>query len=215
MGVGAVVRGHGRGHEAGILHDVLPGDGRTLDEKNADLVIDPERAVILAAAAVRRAEAVDESTRAAAVESLHRALTTSRLAGRIAGFGGPVDWSPAGDLVASGAAGDSGTVELRMASGTVVRRIDAHDADLTGLAFSIAGDLLATTGADGVARIWDVGTGEMRHAVMGGGGPAASPSCSRRQTCPSVGRTSTWPSRSPCSLPRPRTSRSTPWSTRR
>ena len=142
----------------------------------ADLGIDPERAVILAAAAVRRADAVDGSTRAAAVESLHRALSTSRLAGRISGFGGPVDWSPAGDLVASGAAGDSGTVQLRMASGTVVRQISAHDADLTGLAFSGDGELLATTGADGVARIWDVGTGELLHEVTGGGGPAVAPS---------------------------------------
>ncbi len=37
-------------------------------------------------------------------------------------------------------------------------------------------DLLATTGADGAARIWDVGTGEMLHEVTAGRGSAVSPS---------------------------------------
>ena len=101
----------------------------------ADLGIDPERAMILAAAAVRRADAVDGATKAAAVESLHQAVNASRLVGRISGFGGPVDWSPAGNLVASGAAEGSGIVQLRTPSGTVVRQINAHDAasDRTGI----------------------------------------------------------------------------------
>jgi WD40 repeat protein/DNA-binding SARP family transcriptional activator len=142
----------------------------------ADLGIDPERAMILAAAAVRRADAVDVVTKAAAVESLHQAVNASRLVGRISGFGGPVDWSPAGNLVASGAAEGSGIVQLRTPSGTVVRQINAHDTAATGLAFSGDGELLATTGSDGAARIWDVATGEMLHEVTGGGGPAVAPS---------------------------------------
>ena len=63
-----------------------------------------------------------------------------------------------------------------------VRSFPGHDGDINDVAFNHDGSLLATTGSDGAARIWDVATGEELHTVLiladdevGVWGPSFSP----------------------------------------
>ena len=63
------------------------------------------------------------------------------------------------------AVGTPGSVDLRDAtSGAIVRTIAAHQGEVTDLAFSPDGHWLATAGADGVLRVWDV----QRTGAVGG-----------------------------------------------
>jgi WD40 repeat protein len=68
----------------------------------------------------------------------------------------------------------SGTVDIRDArTGESVRSFHGHDVDVTDVAFNDDGTLLATTGADGAARVWDPATGEQLHTVESSGGRGA------------------------------------------
>jgi WD40 repeat protein len=65
---------------------------------------------------------------------------------------------------------DSGVVDIRdAATGESVLAFHGHDIDVNDVAFSDDGTLLATTGDDGVARIWDPTTGEELHEFRGAG----------------------------------------------
>jgi WD40 repeat protein len=140
----------------------------------ADLGIDPERAVLLALEAVELAGSTDPLTERDAVEALHRAVTTSRIERRVPGVGGAVEWSPAGDVFVAAGPSGSGIVELRDGvTGTAVRAFEGHEGDVTGVAFGHRGTLVATTGDDGVARVWDSATAEELHALRGSDGSSA------------------------------------------
>ena len=78
----------------------------------------------------------------------------------------------------------SGIVDIRDArTGESVRSFRGHDGDIIDVAFNHDGTLLATTGDDGAARIWNPATGEELHAVeqpdnherLGAWGPSFSP----------------------------------------
>jgi WD40 repeat protein/DNA-binding SARP family transcriptional activator len=131
----------------------------------ANLEVDPERSILLALAAVERSRSGDGGALAEAEEALHSAVTASRIELRVPGVGGRLDWSPDGTVFVTEGREDSGIVDIRDArTGDSVRSFQAHDGDITDVAFNHDGTQLATTGDDG-ARIWDPATGEELHAV--------------------------------------------------
>ena len=134
---------------------------------NANVDVDPERSILLALAAVERSRGVDaDSVLPEAEEALHRAVTASRIELRVPGVGGRVDWSPDGTVFVTEGPEGSGIVDIRDArTGESVRSFRGHDGDINDVAFNHDGTLLATTGDDGAARIWDPATGEELHAV--------------------------------------------------
>jgi WD40 repeat protein/DNA-binding SARP family transcriptional activator len=140
----------------------------------ANVGVDPERSILLALAAIDRTRSGDGAALPEAEEALHSAVSASRIELRVPGVGGRLDWSPDGTrFVAEGPEG-SGTVDLRDArTGESVRSFPGHDGDILDVAFNHDGTLLATTGADGTARIWDVATGDELHTVQVPGYPGA------------------------------------------
>jgi WD40 repeat protein/DNA-binding SARP family transcriptional activator len=138
---------------------------------NANVEVDPERSILLALEAVRRSGGADAaSVLPEAEEALHRAVTASRIELRVPGVGGRVDWSPDGTVFVTEGPEGSGIVDIRDArTGASVRSFRGHDGDINDVAFNHDGTLLATTGDDGAARIWDPATGEELHTVVVGG----------------------------------------------
>ncbi len=54
-----------------------------------------------------------------------------------------------------------GIVDLRdQETGEIVRSLPGHDGKLTGAEFSPDGSMLATTGADGLLKVWDLSSDE-------------------------------------------------------
>ena len=69
------------------------------------------------------------------------------------------------------AVGKGNAVELiDLLTGSGLRVLTGHTGVVHGVAFSPDGTLLATTSADGTARIWDTATGQPRTTVIGPGG---------------------------------------------
>jgi WD40 repeat protein/DNA-binding SARP family transcriptional activator/energy-coupling factor transporter ATP-binding protein EcfA2 len=132
----------------------------------ANLDVDPERSMLLALAAVDHTRPADGSVLPEAEEALHRAVTASRVELHVPGVGGRLDWSPDGTTFVTEGTEGSGTVDIRDArTGESVRSFRGHDGDILDVAFNHDGTLLATTGADGTARIWNTATGDGVHAL--------------------------------------------------
>jgi WD40 repeat protein/DNA-binding SARP family transcriptional activator len=148
---------------------------------SANLEADPERSVLLALEAVERTRSVDGSVLLEAEEALHSAVTASRVVLSVPGVGGYVDWSPDGSTFVTEGPEYTGLVDIRDASsGESVRSFHGHDEDMNDAAFSYDGSMMATTGDDGAARVWDPTTGEELWSLEGppGGevwGPSFSP----------------------------------------
>jgi WD40 repeat protein/DNA-binding SARP family transcriptional activator len=150
---------------------------------NANVEVDPERSILLALEAVERSRTDDESALPEAEEALHRAVTASRIELRVPGVGGAVDWSPDGTVFATGRPQDSGIVDIRDATtGESVRSVHGHNGFIPAVEFNQDGTLLATTGTDSTARIWDPATGDelltIRVPDSEGGWAAVGPSFS-------------------------------------
>ncbi|MCK2220447.1 protein kinase [Actinomadura sp. ATCC 31491] len=121
---------------------------------------DPERSILLALHAVRRTRSADGTVLPEAEEALHRAVGASRVVLTVLGVGGALDWSPDGSIFTTEGPEETGMVDIRDArTGRSVRRFRGHDVDVNEVAFSPGGALLATTGDDGSARVWNVRTG--------------------------------------------------------
>jgi WD40 repeat protein/DNA-binding SARP family transcriptional activator/class 3 adenylate cyclase/energy-coupling factor transporter ATP-binding protein EcfA2 len=133
---------------------------------NANLDVDPERGVLLALAAVEQGGSDGRTPLPEAEEALHRAVTASRVRLRVPGVGGSLDWSPDGEVFVTEGPELSGVVDIRDArTGASVRSYHGHDIDISDVVFNGDGSLLATTGDDGAARIWDPATGEELHSM--------------------------------------------------
>ncbi len=129
--------------------------------------VDPERSILLAIAAVAKTRKVDGSVLPETEEALHRAITASRIVLTVTGRGGALAWSPTGVFVTQGL-DRSGTIDIRDAStGTRVLAFHGHAIKVTGVAFSRDGSRLATTGADGLLKVWDPATGRLLASVWG------------------------------------------------
>jgi WD40 repeat protein/DNA-binding SARP family transcriptional activator len=141
---------------------------------NANLTIDAERSVLLSLAAVEHSRSGDGVALPEAYQALHRAVAADWAELRVPGVGGTLDWSPDGRVFVTEGPQSSGTVDIRDArTGESVRSFHGHDVDVTDVAFNDDGTLLATTGADGAARVWDPATGEQLHTVESSGGRGA------------------------------------------
>ena len=147
---------------------------------DASLTDDPERSVLLALAAVDETGSSDEAVLPEAETALHRAVSTSRIELNVPGVGGNVDWSPDGTIFVTEGPENIGLIDIRDAgTGDRVRSFHGHDVDLNDVAFSGDGSMLATTGDDGAARVWDPATGELLFEfVTDEPGPVIGPSFS-------------------------------------
>ena len=135
---------------------------------------DPELAILLALEATSPTLAGQQPAREA-VEALHAAVSSSRLDLVVDDAGGPVAWSPDGQLFATEGPEDSGLVEAFDATtGEPAVSFKGHDIDVNDVAFGPDGQL-ATTGDDGAVRVWDVRQ-ETMLAEMTGSGEVWSPS---------------------------------------
>jgi WD40 repeat protein/DNA-binding SARP family transcriptional activator len=133
-----------------------------------NLDADPERSVLLALEAVERARSDDGSVLPEAEEALHGAVTASRVVLSVPGVGGSLDWSPDGTIFVTEGPEESGVVDIRDAeTGESLRSFRGHDIDVNDIAFSRDGSMLATTGDDGAARVWDPITGEELGSFQG------------------------------------------------
>jgi WD40 repeat protein/DNA-binding SARP family transcriptional activator len=136
---------------------------------NANIEVDPERSIMLALEAVERSRSDDGSVRRAAESALHRAVTSSRIELRVPGVGGRVDWSPDGTIFVTEGPENSGIVDIRdAATGASVRSWSGHDGDINDVTFNHDGSLLATTGSDGAARLWNPATGDLVRTIRHG-----------------------------------------------
>ena len=133
---------------------------------DANVAIDPERSILLALEAVDRTRTEDGSTLPEAEEALHRAVSASRIDLHVPGVGGRLDWSPDGTQFVTEGQEGSGVVDIRDArSGRSVQAFNGTAVDISDVAYNHDGTMLATTGFDTAARIWDPATGERLHTV--------------------------------------------------
>jgi WD40 repeat protein len=143
----------------------------------ANLEADPELSVLLAIEAVRTTRSADGLVLPEAADALHRAVTASRLEFEVPELGGLLAWSPRGVFVTEGPE-DSGLIDVREAeTGERVRSFHGHEGDVTDVAFSPDGSLLASTGEDGMLKVWDASMWRLvfSHSAEGGAwGPSFS-----------------------------------------
>ena len=134
----------------------------------ANLEVDPERSILLALEAIDVTRSADGTVLPEAEEALHRAVIASRLVLTEPDLGGTVDWSPEGVFVTEGPE-NTGTIDLRDATtGDSVRSWTGHEnSDVNDVRFSPDGSTLATTGDDGLLKMWDPETGELIASVAG------------------------------------------------
>jgi WD40 repeat protein len=136
-------------------------------EAVASLDIDPERSILLALEAVETTS-VDGTVLPEAEEALHHAVASSRIVLSVPGAYGRVAWSPDGQQFVTEGPEDSGIIDVRDAdTGASLRSWHGHDVDVNDVAFSPDGALLATTGDDGAARIWDPVSGRELGVMQG------------------------------------------------
>ncbi|HET6770584.1 MAG TPA: BTAD domain-containing putative transcriptional regulator [Actinomycetota bacterium] len=147
----------------------------------ANLEADPELSILLSLRAVEATRSSDGSALPEAEEALHHAVVASGIALTVPGLGGAVDWSPAGTMFVTGGPEESGVIDIRdPATGKSLRAFRGHDVDVNAVAFSSDGSMLATTGDDGAAKVWDPATGKQlwSFGAPEGAGPVWGPSFS-------------------------------------
>jgi WD40 repeat protein/DNA-binding SARP family transcriptional activator len=136
----------------------------------SNIPADPERAVLLALAAVEETRSEGEPVLPEAVEALHGAVAETRVLLRVPDVGGGLDWSPAGDVFVTEGPEESGIVDIRDATtGESRLAFQGHGDDINHVAFSEDGSVLATTGDDGALRLWEPETGRPLGVVTGPG----------------------------------------------
>ena len=122
--------------------------------------------------AVDATRSVDGSVLPEAEEALHRAVTASRVVMTIRGVGGAVDVEPEGRIRRPR---EPRTRDHRHQGGRNrgerLSPFRGHDGDITDVAFSLEGSMLATTGDDGVLKVWDPETGAL---IINASGPGSA-----------------------------------------
>jgi WD40 repeat protein/DNA-binding SARP family transcriptional activator len=126
-----------------------------------NLIIDPERSILLALQAVSVSAAGGRPVLREAEEALHRAVQASRvrltLHGHMAGLS-DVAFSPDGNLLAT-ASSDRSAKVWDAGTGQELLSLGGHADVVYKIAFSLDGKRLATASADKTAKIWDAVTG--------------------------------------------------------
>jgi WD40 repeat protein/DNA-binding SARP family transcriptional activator len=137
---------------------------------DANIDVDPERAIHLALRAVDITRAVDGTVLPAAVDALHRSVTTSRVLVNVPGVGGRLDWHPTSDRFVTEGPEESGIVDIRSATtGESIATWRGDDVDINEVRYSKDGTMLAVAGDDGVLKVFDPETGALISSVAGTG----------------------------------------------
>ncbi|MBI4786523.1 MAG: hypothetical protein HY782_05710 [Chloroflexi bacterium] len=128
----------------------------------SNLVVDPERSILLALQAVSASTAGGKPVLLEAEEALHRAVMTSRVQLTLRGHSAPLNgiaYSPDGKRLAT--ASDDGTAKVWDATtGQLLLTLMGHTSPVSGVAFSPDGKRLATSSEDQTAKVWDAATGK-------------------------------------------------------
>ncbi len=155
--------------EQAIRQEALATSRELAAGATAQLPIDPELGVLLAAEALRRAATAE------AEDALRAALLRSPVRTTLRGDGADVTalaYSSGGDLLVT--AGGDGTARVWDATtGEGRATLRGHSGTLRSVAFSPATEskLVLTGGDDGTARIWDAASGREQHVLRGHGAP--------------------------------------------
>jgi WD40 repeat protein/class 3 adenylate cyclase len=145
----------------------------------ANVEADPERSILLALEAIDATRSSDETVLPEAEEALHRAVVASRIVLSVPKIGGWLDWSPDGTRFVTEGPEESGIIDIRNAeTGESMLSFTGHESDVNGVAFSADGSMLATTGDDGTAKVWDPESGRELGSIQGPEGPVLGPSLS-------------------------------------
>jgi serine/threonine protein kinase/WD40 repeat protein len=135
-----------------------------------NLEVDPERSILLAMRAVELSRSNGEAIPPEVEEALHRAVVASRIVLSVPGMGGELDWAPTGDVFAAERSDGSGVIDIgEVETGRRIGSLPGHDGDITGVAFSPDGSMLASTGSDGLLKLWDPEDGKLLEKVSGVG----------------------------------------------
>ena len=186
LGLGAILAG------ALSLYALREGDRAEREARNArarelasaavaNLEIDAERSIQLALEAIRVTRSVDGSVVREAEEALHRAVVASRVVLTVRDEGSELDWAKTPDgrsIFVTQGPEETGQVTIRDAtSGAAVHSWRGHEADVNDVAFSSDGSMLATTGDDGLLKVWQTADRHLITEVRGEGqawGPSFS-----------------------------------------
>ena len=136
----------------------------------ANLRTDATLSVLLATRAVELTRSVDGSVLPEAEDALHQAIGASRLVRSVPDVGGAVAWGSSGSFAAQGAT-SSTVVDVRDGETGEVERSIETGGRVTDLALSPDGSVLATAGADGWLKLWDVASSGLRASVHARGRP--------------------------------------------
>jgi WD40 repeat protein/DNA-binding SARP family transcriptional activator len=135
-----------------------------------DLVVDPERSILLAIEAAETTRRHDGTVLPEAEQALHAALATSRVRTTVpgigrTGFGHVVAVAPEGSrFVAADLDGE--TASIRDAdTGETLETLAGHRREVLAVGVSPNGRRFVTGGADGTARLWNATTGDPLHVL--------------------------------------------------
>lgn len=143
---------------------------------DANVDVDPERAIHLSLAAVETTRSADGSVLPEAVDALHRAVASSRVLVNVPGVGGRLAWDPHEDEFVTEGPEESGIVDIRSATtGESLRSWRGDEIDVNEVRYSRDGTKLAVAGDDGELKVFDPATGELLSSVAGEG-PVWDPS---------------------------------------
>jgi WD40 repeat protein/DNA-binding SARP family transcriptional activator len=149
-----------------VLRDQARDDARLATARQlaasaqANLEVDPERSLLLAIEAADTTRRHDGTMLPEAEQALHDALAASRLlltvpVGRRTGIGHVVALAPRASRFVS-VDSPSGTASIRDAvTGDKLERLEGHEGEILAAEYSPKGELIATGGADGTARLWN------------------------------------------------------------
>jgi WD40 repeat protein len=128
---------------------------------DSNLLLDPERSILLALRSAGISQAFDQSIQAYSADALRRAVHASRvrLTLKHAGEINDVAFSPDGTRLVSGCS-DNTVIMWDAIRGTELYIRNRHTGAVNAVSFSADGSLFATASSDKTVKVWDTLTGQ-------------------------------------------------------